>query len=195
MTSSNGNRLLILNGSPIRGSNTDIISDEIARGASDSGWQHQNVYLNDYVITPCQACGARDDDDICIYRDDIYPLFDAFSTCDAIILASPIYFDSLSAQAKLFVDRCNCYRPLRQPPDGEMYIEKKCWKKRSGIVVLVGGERKQLNHALRIVKGFFIWTGVEFHDSILYTHDTYTVGTVANDPEFLKQAYNLGSRL
>jgi multimeric flavodoxin WrbA len=195
MISSNGNRLLILNGSPIRGSNTDIISEEIARGASDSGWQHQTVYLNDYVITPCQACGARDDDEVCILHDDIYPLFDAFSDCDAVILASPIYFDSLSAQAKLFVDRCNCYRPLRQSPDGELYLEEKEWKKRKGIAVLVGGERKQLDHALRIVKGFFIWTGVEFHNSILYTHDTYTAGAVADEPKILRQAYNLGNSL
>lgn len=195
MTSSNQNRLLILNGSPIRGSNVDVISKEIAKGAAENGWTSETIYLNDYVIKPCQSCGVRDDDDICIFHDDIYPVYEKFSNCDAVIAASPIYFDSVSAQLKLFIDRCNCYRPLKKSRDGKLFLEKKQWKKRKGIVVLVGGERQKHQQALSVIKGFFIWTGVEYLDSIYYTHGSWEIGTAVDDNAILKQALELGMKL
>ena len=193
--SSSRNRLLVLNGSPIRGSNVDLISEEIAKGASASGWTHEVVCLNNHVITPCQSCGVRTDDDICIYHDDIYAVFDKFSNCDAVIAASPIYFDSVSAQLKLFIDRCNCYRPMRSSPDGEPFIEHRKWRKRKGIAVLVGGERRKHQQALTVIKGFFIWTGVEFLDAVYYAHDDWLTGAVKNDASFLRKAFELGGTL
>lgn len=188
-------RLLILNGSPIRESNVDAISEEIAKGAAESGWLHEVINLNDYAITPCQSCGARDDDDICVYHDDIYPVFEKFQSCDAVVVASPMYFDTVSAQIKLFVDRCNCFRILRKAPDGRFFLEKKEWKKRKGIVVLVGGERQEFESALRVLKGFFIWTGVEYLDAICYAHSDWGVGGVKGDESTLRGAYKVGRSL
>ena len=172
-----------------------MISEEIAKGGADNGWTSETIYLNDYVIKPCQSCGVRDDDDICIFHDDIYPVYEKFSNCDAVIAASPIYFDSVSAQLKLFIDRCNCYRPLKKSRDGELFLEKKQWKIRKGIIVLVRGERQKHQQTLSVIKGFFLWTGVEFLDSIYFAHDSWEVGAVVNSAAVLKQAYELGARL
>lgn len=173
----------------------DVISKEIAKGAAENGWTSETIYLNDYVIKPCQSCGVRDDDDICIFHDDIYPVYEKFSTYDAVVAASPIYFDSVSAQLKLFIDRCNCYRPLKKSRDGKLFLEKKQWKKRKGIIVLVGGERQKHQQALSVIKGFFIWTGVEYLDSIYYTHGSWEIGTAVDDNAILKQALELGMKL
>jgi multimeric flavodoxin WrbA len=216
-------RLLLINGSPIRGSNTDILSEEIARGVlagempgdfsegqsragrvpsyaereekPDTTWMAETVYLNDLVITPCQSCGVRKDDDICIYHDDLYPVYDKFNTCDAVVIASPVYFDTVSAQLKLFIDRCNCYRPLKEAPDGRLYLENKTWKQRRGMIVLVGGPRQRYDCALTVIKGFFIWTGVKFLDSILYTHDGYDIGSAKRDSDSIAKAFAVGQRI
>jgi multimeric flavodoxin WrbA len=172
-----------------------VISEEIARGAAENGWVDEVVYLNDYVITPCQSCGPREDDDVCIYHDDIYPVYDRFQRCDAVVAASPMYFDTVSAQMKLFIDRCNCFRIPREAPDGRFFLEKKRWKRRNGIVVLVGGERQKYESALRVLKGFFIWTGVEFLEAIRYSHSDWRVGGVKEDENILKHAYSLGRSL
>jgi multimeric flavodoxin WrbA len=173
----------------------DLISEEIAKGAAENGWTDETIYLNDYVIKPCQSCGVRDEDDICIFHDDIYPVYEKFSNCDAVIAASPIYFDSVSAQLKLLIDRCNCYRPLKKSHDEEPFIEKKLWKVRKGIIVLVGGERQKHQQALSVIKGFFIWTGVEFLDSIYYAHNSWETGTAIDDSEILNKAFELGMGL
>ncbi len=192
---SSRNRVLVLNGSPIRGSNVDLISEKIVEGATAVGWTHEVIYLNDYTITPCQSCGVRTDDDICIYHDEIYPVFSKFSDCDAVVVASPVYFDSVSAQLKLFVDRCNCYRPLRSTQDGKLFIETRSLKKRAGIAVLVGGERRKHQQALTVIKGFLIWTGVRFIDVVYYMHDDWVVGGVKSDLACLQRAYELGCEL
>jgi hypothetical protein len=96
---------------------------------------------------------------------------------------------------KLFIDRCNCYRPLKKSQDGKLFLEEKRWKKRKGIIVLVGGERQKHQQALSVVKGFFLWTGAEFLDSIFYAHDSWEIGAVANNMALLKQAYEIGTRL
>jgi len=195
MTTSNSNRLLILNGSPIRGSNTDVISDRIAEGVAQNGWQHETVFLNDLQIKPCQSCGVREDDDICIYHDDLYPFYDEFSNCDAVIAATPVYFDTVSAQLKLIIDRCNCYRPLKKSATGERYLEKREWKKRRGVIVLVGGPRQKYDCALTVIKGFFIWTGVKFVDSICYSHEDWDAGSVVENEAVMQSAYRLGLSL
>lgn len=195
MTNPNSNRMLIINGSPIRGSNTDVISDRIAEGAEHKGWYHETVFLNGLQVKPCQSCGIREDDDICIYHDDLYPIYDKFSNCDAVVAATPVYFDTVSAQLKLFIDRCNCYRPLRKSPNGDHYLEKRRWKKRLGIIVLVGGPRQKYDCALTVIKGFFIWTGVEFVDSICYSHGTWDIGSVIEDEDMMQTAFHLGFNL
>ncbi|MBU1318380.1 MAG: flavodoxin family protein [candidate division Zixibacteria bacterium] len=193
--STSKNRLLILNGSPIRGSTTDVLSERIADGAAQDGWSHETVFLNDLVIKPCQSCGVREDDDLCIYHDDLYPVYKKFSICDAVVAATPVYFDTVSAQLKLFIDRCNCYRPLRQSPSGEHFLEKRVWKERRGIIVLVGGPRQKYDCAMTVIKGFLIWTGVKFFDSLCYSHESWAAGAAKDDPDIMHKAFDLGRSL
>jgi hypothetical protein len=61
-----------------------------------------------------------------------------------------------------------------------------------GIVILVGGEREKDSHALPVVKGFFIWAGIQFFDQILYSHDDYKAGAVRNHPDVLENAHQIG---
>jgi len=195
MSDSKKKTLLILNGSPIKGSNTDLISRKVAEGAEFAGWTSETIYLNDYIITPCQACGVRDDDDICIYHDDIYFAYEKFGRCDAVVAATPIYFDTVSAQLKLFIDRCNCYRPLKCKSDGSIEMEKRDRKGRTGVAVMVGGERQKHQSALTVIKGFFIWCGVDYLDSIYYATDGNETGTASRDSEILQAAYEMGLKL
>ncbi len=195
MSSSKPKTLLILNGSPIRGSNTDLLAERIADGARSIGWTAETIFLNDYSILPCQSCGVREDDDICIYHDEIYFAFEKFSNCDAVVAATPIYFDTVSAQLKLFIDRCNCYRPLKRLPDGTYDLFRVPHKRRAGIAVLVGGPRQKYDCALTVIKGFFKWCGVRFIGDICYSHDDYSTGAVSANGDMLRRAYEIGVNL
>ena len=191
---SHSKKIIAFNGSPVKGSNTDIITGAIIRGAEEKGFSSESIYLNDLDILPCQACGESPGHKLCFFEDDLYSCLHIYANSDISIISSPIYFDTVSAQTKLLIDRCNCFKPLEGYESGSYKFTDLKLKPRLGIIVLVGGEREKFQHALTVIKGFFIWTGVEFFDELIYAHADYGRGGVANDNSILQKAYRIGQK-
>ncbi len=182
--------LLGICGSPIRDGSTDILVREILRGAQATGASVDYVFLNDLHITPCQACGKSPEVGYCYFHDDMDLIYEKFDRCDAIVIGSPIYFDTVSAQTKLFIDRTNCFRAMT--PDGPEKFAVRITKKRRGVIVLVGGEREKYEYARRVIGGFFVWAGIEPAGLVAYAHDSFEKGTVAAHQDIMPSAYDLG---
>jgi len=192
MMNSPANKIIAFNGSPVKNSNTDLLTGKVLEGAEAAGLSSRHVYLNDLKITPCQSCGESPGEKLCLIEDDLFPFLHETANSDIVVLSSPVYFDSVSAQAKLFIDRCNCLKPLEGYDSGDYKFTELNLKKRLGIIILVGGEREKFDHALPVIKGFFIWTGIKHADQILYTHADYKLGEVKNDQIKLRRAFDLG---
>ncbi len=101
-------RVLVVLGSPRRKGNSAVLAKRIAKGARASGAKVRTIFLQDLTIAPgrgclaCQKSGARG----CILRDDMQPIYRELRKSDAWILASPVYWFTMSAQLKIFMDRC-----------------------------------------------------------------------------------------
>ncbi len=186
-------RVIGLSGSPVSGSSTELLVEEVLRGAETAGAETELIYLNEYEIMPCQACGKNPDNGYCFFSDGMSELYEKFEECDAIVVGSPIYFDSVSAQTKLFIDRTNCFRSIDFDNPGEYHLRFE--KKRKGAMVLVGGERKEYEFARRVIGGFFVWAGIENLGLISYAYNGMEKGTVSGDKKLLKQAFEIGRKL
>lgn len=101
-------KVLILNGSPRPGGNSSILADQVRKGAEEAGAEAEVIYLHGLDISPCDACdscqGIAEID--CIVEDDMQTLYPKVREADAIVYATPIYWFTVSAQTKLFMDRC-----------------------------------------------------------------------------------------
>ena len=187
-------KVLGLNGSPVKGGNTQILIEEVLRGAASVGAECRHVALNELVIKPCQSCGRSPEPELCFLRDDMDALYRDLMEYDGFVLGSPIYFDTVSAQMKLFIDRCNCLRPL-SPDETELggftfknpFHETGC-----GAMVLVGGERQEFECARKVIAGFFNWANVESVGQVFYVNRSWEKGTVSSEQRLLKQAFQLG---
>ena len=189
-------RLLVtLNGSPLRGSSVDLLLAAVRRGAEAAGGSTRDFRCNDLTILPCQACGPEPTQGYCIYHDDMDPVFEALRDAHAIAVGSPIYFDSVSAQLKLVIDRCNCITPLVRLPDGGYTFRPKWARTRRGVFVAACGERQRWDMAERTVRGFLKWVGAKWEESIVYAHLDNDAGSVDRDPELLARAEAAGRRL
>ena len=120
-------KYLALIGSPRKNGNTDIMADEVLRGASDAGCSVEKIYLDDYKIRPIADVGdCKTSERIDARSDDDFPgLLEKFLDSDVIVISSPVYWQGLSAQLKCFIDRLSSY--FRRPPyaqrfDGKGYI-------------------------------------------------------------------------
>ena len=98
--------VLILSGSPRKGGNSDLLCDEFARGAQESGHAVEKIRVAAQKIHPCSACYyCREHGGECVHKDDMAALLQKMIDADVIVLASPVYFYSIDAQLKAVIDR------------------------------------------------------------------------------------------
>lgn len=101
-----GKKILILAGSPRKHGNSDILADEFIRGAQESGHEVEKLYLRDKKIGGCLSCGAcRKNGGSCVQKDDMQEIYKKWLAADAVVLVSPVYFYTWSAQMKIAIDR------------------------------------------------------------------------------------------
>lgn len=98
-------KVLVINGSPRANGNSDILCDEFLRGAQEAGHQTEKISLRHKKIGCCQACYACFQTGDCIQKDDMSGILNKVQQTDVLVLASPTYFLTMSAQMKVFIDR------------------------------------------------------------------------------------------
>src|SRR5512140_46249 len=100
-------KVLIVTSSPRPRGNSTLLAAEAARGAGEAGAEVRMVSLAGLSLGPCRACdgcrkpGAKG----CVQDDDLGPLNDDLRAADALLIASPVYWFTMSALAKIFMDR------------------------------------------------------------------------------------------
>ncbi len=184
-----------ISGSPTGGSSTDILVNTILEGATANHVKTRFVRLNEKNILPCQACGISPEPDYCFFHDDMAELYSLMEKSDGIVLGSPIYFDSVSAQTKLFIDRTNCLRPVDFSNEDETVFKKPLFKGKKGGIVIVGGEQGSFDTTLRTARGFFLWAGMEIVFELKYIASGLSAGGARHDDTILKKARQCGEKL
>ena len=99
-------KVLILEGSPRRSGNSSILSNEFARGAEEAGCSVEKLRVAGKKIAGCLGCNAcYRNGGTCIQKDDMAEVRAKMLEADVIVLASPIYFYSMTSQMKAVIDR------------------------------------------------------------------------------------------
>ena len=104
-------KIVILKGSPREKGNSAILADRVAEGARSLGEEVESIYLHSLDIRPCDACEACHENGgvPCIIEDDMQSVYSKIELADVIVIASPVYWFSVSAQTKLCIDRWYAY--------------------------------------------------------------------------------------
>ena len=180
-------------GSPRKDGNTDLLLQEAIKGFETSGSSVKTFRLNLMNIKPCQNCGGCEETGECIINDDMIEIYHYVRSAERIILASPIFFFSLSAQSKIMIDRCQSFwcekYLLRRPlPEGKYG--------RKGLLLLAGGMKKEIGIqcAEATAKAFFRTISVPEHSTLSYL-GVDAKGAILEHPTALKEAFEAGKRL
>lgn len=99
--------IVILNGSPRKRGNTSALVQAFREGAEGAGHQVTEFFLGELEIHGCKGCfgGHSDRECPCVQRDDMRKIYPAVRDCDVLVLASPLYYWSISGQLKTAIDR------------------------------------------------------------------------------------------
>src|SRR5438552_12233917 len=187
--------LVALNGSPRRGSSVERLLDEVCAGFREGGGEAEQIHCNELWIKPCQSCGPAPTTGYCVFHDDMDLIYPKLERAHAVVVGSPIYFDAVSAQLKLLMDRCNCITMLVPVEGGGEAFQPRFARTRRGAFVTASGPRQRHDLAERSVRGFLKWIGVKWEETIAFVHADNELGSVTREPELLARARALGRRL
>lgn len=98
--------VVVISSSPRVKGNSEILADQFINGAKEVGHNVEKISLRNYSLQPCLACEyCRRHQNQCVQKDDADKIISKIITADVFVLATPIYFYSLSAQLKMLIDR------------------------------------------------------------------------------------------
>lgn len=92
-------------GSPRKNGNTEMLTAHTLKAIAEEGLDTELIPLAGLDIGPCDACDVCRKEERCPIEDDLFPIYLKMKAADGIILASPVYFGSATAQIKGLMDR------------------------------------------------------------------------------------------
>jgi multimeric flavodoxin WrbA len=108
--------IVLLSGSPRRGATTDKLTAAFIEGAAAAGNNVTLFNVSDMKIGGCIGCGhCFKQTGVCIQKDDMQVILDALRKADVLVLATPVYYFSFTAQLKLAIDRTYALLKERTP--------------------------------------------------------------------------------
>jgi multimeric flavodoxin WrbA len=119
-----------ISGSPRTGGNTEFLLNEALSASANRGFKTERFLCSELKIDYCKDCGRCSKGKPCSTEDDMAGVLAALERADGIIIASPVYFGSVTAQLKAIFDRTI---PLRR--QGFRLKDK------IGCAITVGGAR------------------------------------------------------
>ena len=171
--------ILILSASPRRGGNSDMLCDAFMKGALEAGHHVEKVALREKSIHPCLGCEACQNTHICVQQDDMAALLDALAAADVVVMATPVYFYTLCAQMKAFIDRTF---PLYTTLSGkEFYF----------IATAADGNRAALARTIEAFRGFTDCLEDAREQGVLVAPGVWKKGDVAGS-DAMEQALVMG---
>ena len=141
-------------GSPRLKKNTDALVQQTLAGCKSKGALIETIYLNKLKIKPCQAHKVQDGKG-CLMRDGMDAVYEIFEATDGLVLGTPVYYNSVSSQMKLMIDRSYCLAKAVALGPGKRKYVTAVKKRKKGVVISVGGSGTNPDCVLPI---FDLWS-------------------------------------
>lgn len=189
-----GKKILFISGSPRKGSNTRIVMRralEAARAAGAETTEIDGAGLQ-YAAPGCTGClGCKKSGEyLCVINDEVGRVAGELPRYDAVVLATPLYWLSWTAQLKILIDRIYCLiqfdaEGIRSPLKGKTLA-----------LIATGGGESAGN--LELLEDQALCTaqivGAHFK-SLCLPLVPVEEGAIAGDPEAMAKAEKFGQEL
>jgi len=144
-------KILVLFGSPKLKGNTNQILEMVIEDLDDN-IEYKRINLSKLKINHCMGCNKCNVGEFeCIYEDDMDYVNKSIEEADLVILATPIYFNSMTSIMKVMVDRCQRLYNIK-------VNNNIAFKEKKGIIIATAGSSniKSFEALENISKYFFL---------------------------------------
>ena len=170
-------KIVVISSSPRKNGNSEILADQFIKGATSVGYKVIKINLANYRIAPCLACEyCRRHHNRCVLK----------VNADVFVMATPVYFYSLSAQLKILIDRMFAREyEIRNSP-----------KRKTAYLILTSGstDREQMHGTIESFRGFIKVLKKVDEGGIIYGLGAFNKGDAYTHPSY-DEAYQMGSTI
>jgi multimeric flavodoxin WrbA len=186
-------KTLGISASPRLGGNTDVLLRRALDGAGQAGSEIEYLRLCEYRFEGCTECETCRTVGSCAIDDDYGPIQEKMLAADRLVFATPVFFMTVSGQAKLLIDRAQCLW-VRKAVLGRRVIDPP--RDRRGMIIAAGGSggRRQFECIRCTVQSWFDCLEVSLVSS-LFVNRVDEKDAVLKRPEALEEAFRLGREL
>jgi multimeric flavodoxin WrbA len=187
-------KVLGLAASPRRHGNTELLLDQVLGGAASKGAQTEKLILGAMTIDPCDECEACYETGRCIVQDDFQLLYPRLIKAERIVLAAPIFFMGLPAQAKAFIDRCQCFWARKYVLQDPLPPTDTGVQRQGFLISTAGGADTSFRCAAISLKAFLDALDATYGGELTFP-GVDEKGAILSHPTALEDALALGKRL
>ena len=182
-------KILVAFGSPRKKGNTALLVERAIKGIETAGGAYELVNLHEMDIKPCTACDwCRDNrGKFCVLNDGMKSIYPKMVEADGLIIASPIYWFTVSAQTKLFMDRWYGFVDT----GGYMFN-----KMQVGIILVYGDSdpfKSGTGNALHTLRDAFDYLNVPIAGTVCGS--AYEAGEISSEKNVMEKAFALGTNM
>jgi len=172
--------ICVILASPSRHGSTSTLAEEAANAVE--GADVHIHFLNKLSFRDCQGCHNCKQGKPCPLKDDLTPVLDDVRDCDALIIATPVYFGRGTGLYDMYEDRTfKLYTEQKEPP-----------KRKALVVVSAGAPIKAAQPTAERIQRIL---GRRNFDAEILLHSTKDHGLPKDNPEMLEKAREMGRQL
>jgi hypothetical protein len=188
-------KVVAIYGSPRRGGNTDALLNRFIEGiqncarfsAGGGPLLHiEKIIVSNLKISSCRECRHCSIDGECIIKDEMQQIYPKMIDCDLLVIASPVFFTSVSGYLKSFIDRFQRFWALKYEL-GKNIISK---TDRKGILLSCAGSKPPdiFDCTKKITRALFDVLYIKYYSDFLYNSIDFK-GDILKDSDDLKKVY------
>ena len=184
-------KVLGIMGSPRVGGNSDVLLDEALAGAKAAGAEVEKIILDKKKIAGCKDCKKCNETGICVIKDDMREIQEKILEAYAVIHSVPVYFWSMTAQMKAYLDRWCVFFDESWNWQKAYYPQMR--GKRIGVITVCGDSN--VHTADPIVHSFkstVEMTKMNWLGAVMASANDK--GDIANNKAALREAFALGKK-
>lgn len=187
-------RIVALYGSPRRQGNTATLLKQAVAGARDAGAQVEEFVLRDLRLSACLEIYSCRQDGECRIRDDFQKVRDQVLASAGLMLASPIFYYTVSAHTKILMDRFHSLWVKKYWVDAQRNPAPGA--RRKGLFISAGATRgrRLFDGTLLSVRYFFDTLDMDLWKALLYRGLEHE-GEAQAHSDYLNETYRAGRDL
>ncbi len=185
--------VLGIQGSPRKNGNCDHLLTLFLKACESHGAITRVIHPEKLDVGPCRELLVCEKKGVCPIRDEMEKKgYSLVKKADVVVLASPVFFYNVTAQAKVFIDRCQMfwgrkYKLRLKDPDGYS---------RQGFLLSVGasGGKRLFEGVELTAKYFFDAISADYAGSLTY-RNVEDAGDILPRPELAEQIQDAAKHL